>query len=127
MIRGKMPVVCLVLLPLAACASPDAPVAGFGGVRSQVADFYQGRAMEANANCPNPQIDTITDANVVDQTPTQVKMNIRYHWTDEGRSSNLGNGGSTNNCDSFATRTFSFTRSGDVLTVTDMSGLQKRS
>jgi len=125
--RGHIFSMSLVVLTTAACASPDASVAGFGGVRSQVADFYQGRAMEGNANCPNPRMNTITKANVIDQTPTQVKMNIRYHWTDEGRSSNFGNGGSVNNCDGFATRTFSFARTGDALTVTDMSGLQKRS
>ena len=83
--------------------------------------------MEANANCPDPEINTITEAKVIDETQTQVKMGIRYQWTDEGRASNLGNGGSVNLCEGFATRTFSFARTGDALTVTNMSGLQKRS
>jgi hypothetical protein len=114
------------VLALLGCASTDQPLAGYAGVQPQVMSYYDSRAMEMNAACPNPRMDTITQAQVVEETPEQVKMDIRYHWADESRVRDLGNGGSVLLCGDFATRTFTFDRQGDALTLTGMSGEQKR-
>ena len=113
------------VLALAGCAAADAPLAGYPGVRAQVTGYYDGRAMEMNAACTNPRIDTITDAQVVGETAEQVRMDVRYHWTDDSRQRELGNGGSVLLCGDFSSRTFTFAREGDALTLVGMTGEQK--
>ena len=63
-------------LALAGCATADAPLAGYPGTRSQVTSYYDSRAMEMNAACTNPRIDTITEARVVGETAEQVRMDV---------------------------------------------------
>jgi hypothetical protein len=115
-----------VALVLAGCATADAPLAGYPGTRSQVTSYYDSRAMEMNAACTQPRIDTITEARVVGETAEQVRMDVRYHWTDDSRQRELGNGGSVLLCGDFASRTFTFARNGDALTLVGMTGEQKQ-
>jgi hypothetical protein len=113
-------------LAVAGCTTSAALPPEYQSVGPQVMSYYNGRAMEMNAACPNPRMDTITASRVVEESPEQVRMDIRYHWTDESRVRDLGNGGSVLQCGDFSTRTFTFERNGNGLTLVDMSGEQKR-
>jgi hypothetical protein len=132
--RGAMPRAMrsflAVLVPVAAaagCAWPDAPLAGYQGVRSQIESYYDGRAMEANASCPNPEMASINGAKVVEESPTAVVMLVDYRWVDDGVTVDLGDSGSKLDCMDWSQRRFTFERSGDSLAISSMSGLQKGS
>ena len=112
---------------VAGCAWPDEPVAGYQGVRSQIQSYYEGRAMEANASCPNPRMELINAAKVVEESPTTVVMEVDYRWLDETIASDLGDQGSKINCMDWSQRRFTFRRSGDSLAISSISGLQKGS
>jgi hypothetical protein len=108
---------------LAACAWQNTPLAGYPGLQQQIISYYSGRAMEAHALCPNPEITTITSAKVIEDTPKQVVMNIRYYWVDDGQTVDSGGQGSKIICQDFGRRTFTFARNAaGGLQVTGMTG-----
>lgn len=116
----------LALLALAACGWQGPDVAGYPGLQWQIQSFYDGRAMEAQARCPNPRINSITDATVVEDTPERVVMDIRYYWVDDTQTVG-GDGASKIICQDWGERRFTFARAGDRrLAVESMTGLQKR-
>src|SRR3954470_23695734 len=73
------------LLALAACSWQGPPLAGYPGLQYKVISYYDDRAMERNAACPLPRMDAV-QAKAVDETPTQVVMNVRYHQEKRMRS-----------------------------------------
>jgi hypothetical protein len=91
--------------------------------------YYNTHAMERNAACPIPQMDTV-QAKVVDETPTQVVMNVRYHWFDDSQSSDNdlfpGGGSVLGYCNDWGERTFTFTKTTQGgLQVASMTGPQR--
>ena len=125
--RRPAPYPVAMLLPLAlatGCVSADAPLAGYAGVRSQIETYYDGRAMEANATCPNPRMEAINDASVIEDSPSTVVMLVRYRWVDDNITSDVGDG-SRLDCWDWSERRFTFDRNGDALTLRSMSGLQR--
>ncbi|HET6469575.1 MAG TPA: hypothetical protein VFG43_14470 [Geminicoccaceae bacterium] len=102
-------------------------MAGYEGLEQPLIRYYDGRAMEANALCPNPRIDGLGRARVVEETPERVVMDVTYHWTDEGQTVDSADGGGKVICSDWGQRTFTFARaSGGGLRIAAMSGLQKR-
>ncbi len=120
---------CSILLAgalLAACAWQGPPLEGHPGLQWQVQSFYGARAVEANAMCPEPQMTTITDSKVVEETPQKVVMGLRYHFRDEGASIDV-DGGSKPGCDGFSERRFTFGKTSvGNLVVESMSGPQRQ-
>lgn len=91
-------------------------VAGYPGLQYQIESFYSARALEENARCTLPRM-RISGYEVVEDTPTRLVLNVRYHYVDEGQRNvdrgAFGGGGFVvgrpaggGNCDDFATRTF---------------------
>jgi hypothetical protein len=126
---GRAAAACLPLLMLAACGWQGPGLAGYPGLQWQVANFYDGRAMEADARCPNPRLVGFTRAEVVEDTPERLVMDLRYRWVDDLRTVDSGgrDGGSKIVCQDWGTRRFTFARARDgQLQVASMSGPQRR-
>jgi len=125
------------LLALAACSWQGPPLAGYPGLQYKVISYYDDRAMERNAACPLPRMDAV-QAKVVDETPMQVVMNVRYHWYDDSQSSHserrapgmrfpgVGPGSVLGYCNDWGERTFTFTKNTQgSLEVASMTGPQR--
>jgi hypothetical protein len=93
-----------------------------------VQSFYDGRAMESFARCPNPRIAAIIRATVVEDTPERLVMALRYRWRDDTQTIDSGsNGGSRIVCQDWSERRFTFARDPDGrLRPIAMSGPQKQ-
>lgn len=126
---------CLTLLAaLGGCASGGPGIAGYDGLQFRVISFYDARAMEESATCPQPRMRSVTRAQVVEETPERVVMNIKYFFKDEGQINDnddgfpqFGGGGFLNRCNGFGERTFTFARRTDGnLDVASMTGPQRR-
>ena len=117
----------LATLVVAACGWRGPALLGQPGLQFGLMSYYDGRALEENALCPQPRMTAITRADVVERTPERVVANVRYHWCDEGQSVDTS-GGSKVGCDGFGERTFVFapTQAGG-LEVVGMSGPQRGS
>lgn len=118
---------CLLAVLTAACASPLASIGGDRALERRIGSYYNGRAMEADARCPNPRIDTIARATPTGTDGDRRSVLVRYHWTDDTQTVDLGNGGSKIACTGWGERTFTLAPAADgTLAVTGMTGLQKR-
>jgi hypothetical protein len=114
---------------LAACGWQGPGLAGYPGLQWQVVSFYDGRAMEAAARCPNPRLVGFTRAEVVEDTPERVVMDLRYRWVDDTRTVDSGGSGGSSKitCQDWGTRRFTFARASDgQLQVASMTGPQRR-
>jgi hypothetical protein len=122
----------LLLLPaaLAACSWQGPSLAGYPGLQWKVVSYYDSRALEKSAACPQPRMDAV-QARVVDENEKQVVMTIRYHWYDDTQSSGSDNplfpgGGILGYCNDWGERTFTFAKRTDGnLDVIGMSGPQR--
>ncbi len=110
----------------AACSWQGPGIAGHEGLQHRVQSYYAGRAMERGASCPGPRMNTITHAEVVEDTPERVVMDLRYRWVDDRQT--VDSGESTRSvCQGSSGRRFTFARTGDGgLEVESMSGPRKR-
>ena len=114
------------LSPLLACNVPGPSLAGQPGLQWQVQSFYDGRAMERHATCPNPRMQTISRTEIVEDTPERVVMDIHYYWVDESQAIDV-QGSSMTTCRDWGDRTFTFAKTtGGGLEVVSMTGAQKR-
>ncbi|MGE3739345.1 MAG: ATP-binding protein [Geminicoccaceae bacterium] len=123
----------LPLLGLAACGYQGPAVAGYPGLQNKIMWYYENNALEQNATCTRARMRSITGAQVIDETPQTVVMNIRYYWYDEGQRDFDDSGfgvfapGPINRCNGFAERTFTFVKMTDgSLQVRSMTGPQRR-
>jgi hypothetical protein len=120
--------ITLLLLPaaLVGCGWQGPSLAGYPGLQHQVISFYDDRAMERSAACPNPEMQSITSNRVVEDTPERVVMDVRYYWIDWSQATDVA-GGSVTTCRDWSERTFTFARTtGGGLQVQSMTGPQRR-
>lgn len=122
------------LLLLAACGVQGPGIRGYTqpGLQWEVVSFYERYAMEAGATCPQPRMVPVR-ATVIEETPEQVVMNIRYRWTDEAQLDTDWDDGmlrpmpALQRCNGWNERTFTFAKRTDgSLQVTSMTGPQRR-
>ena len=89
--RTPMPLetVARLVLPLAlllgGCDYQGPAVAGYPGLQNKIQWYYDSNALEQNATCTQPRMRSVTGAQIIDETPETVVMNIRYYWLDEGQ------------------------------------------
>ncbi len=135
--RSTMPLetVARMLLPLAlllaSCNVQGPALAGYPGLQFKVISFYDNNALEQNATCTQPRMRSVTGTQIIEETPQQVVMNVRYYWYDESSSQFDDNmffpAPVLNRCNGFAERTFTFVKMTDgSLDVRSMSGPQRR-
>jgi hypothetical protein len=114
-----------VLLALAACSCAGPSLQGQPGLQYQVISFYNARAMERSAACPNPEMQSITSSRITRDEGHTVAMDIRYYWVDWSQADDI-NGGNITTCRDWDERTFTFARdSAGKLQVVAMTGAQK--
>ena len=112
---------------VAGCAWQGPSLAGHEGLQWKVMSFYDARALEENALCPQPRMDAVVGHHVVEETPERVVMRVRYHYRDEGMTADIPSGGTSYGCDDWGERTFTFVRTdGGGLEVEGMTGAQRR-
>src|SRR5688572_22435105 len=104
----------LLLFPaaLAGCGWQGPSLAGYPGLQYQVISFYDDRATERSAACPNPEMQSITSNRVVEDTPERVVMDVRYYWIDWSQGTDV-QGGTVTTCRDWSERTFTFSRTSD--------------
>lgn len=123
--------VALGLATLAGCAArnPD-QLPDFQPLQRQIRDFYRDRAWERNATCLSPEMLSVNEAKVVQETPDQLLLEVRYGFDDfqYGRSGR-GFGDTLGGSDCFggSQRTFVVAKvTGGGYSVVSMSGPQRR-
>jgi signal transduction histidine kinase len=135
--RSAMPLetvsraVLAALLLLAGCGYQGPAVAGYPGLQFKIESFYDSNATEQNWTCTQPRMRGVTGAQVVEETPERVVMNVRYYWYDEAQTIEEDNlpfpGPFFQRCNGFAERTFTFAKRTDgSLDVIGMTGSQRR-
>ena len=72
-------------LLLGGCSYKGPAVAGYPGLQNKIQWYYDSNALEQNATCTQPRMRSVTGAQIVEETPETVVMNIRYYWLDEGQ------------------------------------------
>lgn len=105
-------------------------VLGYEGLGRQIEVFYAQRAWERNATCPNPRIDTILRAEVIEETEDEIVARVRYSWRDSSRLEGSRTGvrlgvGAGNRCRGIDQRRFTLERAGEGVRVVAMSGAQR--
>ncbi len=105
-------------------------VLGYEGLGRQLEVFYAQRAWERNASCPNPRIDAILRAEVIDETEDELVARVRYSWRDSSRLDGNRAGvrlgvGAGNRCRGIGERRFTLERAGEGVRVVAMSGSQR--
>ena len=60
-------------------------MAGYPGLQNKIQWYYDSNALEQNATCTQPRMRSVTGAQILEETPETVVMNIRYYWLDEGQ------------------------------------------
>ncbi len=136
--RAPMPLETVVrtlvplLLLLGACNYQGPAVAGYPGLQNRIQWYYENNALEQNAVCTQPRIRSVTSAQIVDETPETVVMDVSYYWIDEGQL-DFDRGGLPlagipfQRCNGFAERRFTFVKMTDgSLQVRSMTGPQRR-
>ncbi|MGD9508940.1 MAG: hypothetical protein AB7I59_08565 [Geminicoccaceae bacterium] len=114
-----------VLFALAACSCAGPSLHGQPGLQHEVISFYNARAMERGATCPNPEMQSITSSQIARDEGQTVVMDIRYYWVDWSQAVDI-NGGNVTTCRDWNDRTFTFARdSAGKLQVVAMTGAQK--
>ena len=119
-------------LLLGGCAYQGPAVAGYPGLQNKIQWYYDSNALEQNATCTQPRMRSVTSAQILEETPETVVMNIRYYWLDEGQL-DFDRGGLPfaapflQRCNGFAERRFTFVKMTDgSLGVRSMTGPQRR-
>lgn len=113
-------VAAVVALAITACTTATDDLSGFPGAEPQIRAFYEARARENNATCPQPFIRAITRSEEVSDHGQRVVLRIDYSWDIRLRSSRFGN-----NCQGFGSRLFTLERTDQGLRVVEMSGEQR--
>ncbi len=116
----------LLAAAVAGCAWQGPSLAGHAGLQQRVMGFYNARAIEEDAMCPQPRMTSVVRTRTVEEAPGRVAMDPRYHYRDDAMTVESA-GGTKYGCDGFAERTFTFARNAeDGLEVVGMTGAQRR-
>jgi hypothetical protein len=109
----------MALLAVAGCAATGS-LAELPGAEPQIRAFYEARAFERNASCPQPFITTVTGSEQVSDDGRLVVLRVDYAWDIRLRGSRFDN-----RCRGFGSRLFTLERAESGLRVIEMSGEQR--
>ncbi len=118
----------LAALALAACTAgghrlpgldQQAGLGRFPGAQPQIVSYYDAHASEESRACNHVKMDVVTRSKVTSQTDDQLALELEYSYSSTEPAAKLPKGPP---CDGFATRTFTFERSGDTYKLLRMSG-----
>ena len=117
--------VVVAVLALAACTADRAAEPVPPQVDAAIKQYYGDRALEENAFCTTPYIDRITESRVVEDNDRQLVLDVRYFFRSQAGPSQ-DDITMFNRCEGFASRTFTFDRSGGGLSLAGMTGDQRQ-
>jgi hypothetical protein len=123
--RFRSPSVALAVVTLAACTADRAAEPVTPPVDAAIKAYYSDRALEENAFCTTPYIDRITQSRVVEDNDRQLVLDVRYFFRSQAGPSS-DDITMFNRCEGFASRTFTFDRSGGGLSLAGMTGDQRQ-
>jgi hypothetical protein len=137
MIWRRLKIACLVSAPiwLFACAladpaqNPAWELAGHPGLLYEIKLYYERNALEENRRCTRPLLEGVSRSEVLAEDDNQLVTELTYRYRDSIRDEPRSPSGHLpmfRECEGFATRTFTISKTGDQLSVTGMSGPQKR-
>ena len=111
---------------LAACAANDAGLPNGLDLQYKIRSYYENAAQERGATCNLPRM-AIGQTRIVDETPTQLTLDVSYNWQDTTYGSGSPFGGFTGgNCFGTSRRQFVVSKNSDgSYTVEKMSGAQR--
>jgi hypothetical protein len=126
--RELLPLAALGLL--AACAGSFADPTGQPGGQQAIMSYYDAHATEEHVTCVLPRMTAITRSTVVQDTPENLVLAIRYTYQPLSRGGGTtvdgkGHGSRLTGCDGFATRQFTLTRTSGGAAVQSMTGEQR--
>jgi hypothetical protein len=110
----------LIALAVSACTTAPSDLTGFPGTEPQIRAFYEARAFERGATCPQPFIRDITRTEEVSDDGRLLVLRVDYAFDIRLRSSRFGN-----RCQGFGSRLFTFERVDGELRIREMSGEQR--
>jgi hypothetical protein len=85
--------------------------------------YYEAHASEEHGQCLKPYIDGFTKLEVVEDDAQHTVVEARYLYRDRFKSEqSMTRAGGQRVCFGYGERRFVLTKSGDALTVTEMSG-----
>lgn len=109
-----------VLALLVGCNIPGPSLAGYEGLQVPVQRYYETYATEKGGTCRRPQMWSITQSEVLEDTDEQLVLRIRYSWRDDAFERQRP-GVVFRTCDGFAERVFTIDKT-TGLQVVDMTG-----
>ena len=123
---------CLVSasIGLAACAgdpaqNPAWDLAGHPGLLYWVRFYYERNALEEDGRCSSPILEGVSRTEVLAEDDEQLVIRLTYRYRDFMRDEPRLPG-FFRECEGFAVRTFTVTKTGGELRVSAMGGPQKR-
>jgi hypothetical protein len=85
--------------------------------------YYEAHASERGGQCLAPYIDGITSADVVEESPDRLVVDVRYLYRDRIKDQPRDNpANALIGCVGYGERQFVLARNGDTLTVQEMTG-----
>ena len=115
----RIPVTSLALLLVAGCAGgigqETAATAPYPGIQQQMMSYYDANASEHDESCLGVEMSDITRTTIVADTPQQLIVRAEYWFDTPGEGARQSGG-----CEGFASRLFTFTKSGGVLQLESM-------
>ena len=115
---------------LAACAgdpaqNPAWDLAGHPGLLYWVRFYYERNALEEDGRCSSPVLEGVSRTEVLAEDDEQLVIRLTYRYRDFMRDEPRLPG-FFRECEGFAMRTFTVTKTGGELRVSAMGGPQKR-
>ena len=120
-IAGRWPIAAVLaaLLAAAGCAGgvgqETGALAPYPGIEQQMISYYDANASEHDDGCLGVEMSDITRATIVSDTPQELVVRVEYWFDTPGQSARQSGG-----CEGFASRLFTFTKSGGALSLESM-------
>lgn len=123
-------VFALLALPLAACSYQGPSFAGVPGLQYRTISYYNARAWEENATCPQPRMSSVFVDEVLEETPERLVVRARYRYRDDGQRDDdegfFGLRGNPFRCEGWGERVFTFAKRTDgTADPIEMTGPQR--
>jgi hypothetical protein len=88
--------------------------------------YYEAHASEEHGQCGAPYIDGLTKLDLVEDDARHTVVDARYLYGDRIKDQrSMTRGGGQRSCVGYGERRFVLTKSGDALSVTEMSGARR--
>jgi hypothetical protein len=95
-------------------------LAPYPGIEHQITSYYDANASEHEESCQGVEMQNITRATILSDTPQALVVRVEY-WFDTPGQGAVQSGG----CEGFAARLFTFTKAGGGLSLESMGAAEE--